>query len=388
MTSAALRRMSSCDVTFPVLLRSGDSFGGVKSSIGQLSPSTLDRPVEEALLRRLEDGLTGVLGRRDQAVNMTAFMAAVPFCPPQVTFGVPDLQRAMPPARSLTRRQLRHLLDAGSWSAEDVRVALVSCAVNAGVEAILLECQEAKRREGKSYEIVTLSFLGQDLCLPVGFLRVRGPAERRSGAMEPIESEQSAAALLLAQLCDDLEAVGLAADFAPVLALDLRYGEMPGMRADIADLGFSYALEVGPLYNRAFEGSGHPEDPLLAARPLVDQFPFAPFGNIPDPRPVPTEPEPSPSGELFVPYRRDGNPTYAIARPKIALRPGDLTGHRALNRARRLGELMAGLQPPQTAIKLRFVDFCHGPESGWQAGIMLMAILHAARQGLFPEGGL
>lgn len=359
----------------------------MESSVGRLQPLALDRPVDDGLLGQVEAGLTEQLGERRQAAAMVSFMAAVPFCPADETFSVARVGRAIPPPRRQTTRQLRYLLDEEAWSADELRLALLSSAVAAGAEAIFLECREISRKGIAPYDIVNLSLLGRDFCCPVGWLRARMGSQRIPGAMEIGEAERTAAAVLLAQLCDDLERLGLAAGFVPLFASDSRYGEMPGLREDLDALGFEYVLGLDPTYNSGFEGPGHPDDPFLVERELLEQMPFGLQGELPEPRPVPPGPEPSPPGEFFIPYRRDGLPAYAIGLPRVALRSGDLTGYRAINRARLIGRLMEETQAPKVADNVRLVSFLHSPEAGWQAGALLLSILYAALQGLFPERG-
>jgi hypothetical protein len=355
------------------------------SAIGRLQPLTLDQPqpVEGPILQRVEDHLGTQLGSQSQAAAMVAFMSGVLRCPGR-TFSVPTIQRAVPKHRSVTTRQLRYLLDHGNWNRDDLRLTLIAAAVEAGVEAIYLECHEVNRRGIIPYDVVTISLLGRNFSCPVGWLRAEmGRWDQQAMAIG--EAERTAAAVLLAQLCNDLERLGLEPDFAPLLACDSRYGEMTGFRADLDALGFEYVLALNETYNSGYEGSGHPEDPVLAERELVEQLPFRADGGIPVPRPVPPGPDPAPLGELFIPYRSEGAPAYAIGHPKVRLRPGELIGHRAIGRARELGVLIAEIAPPQAAACLRLPGFLHGPEVGWQAGALLLSVLVSALQGLPPD---
>jgi hypothetical protein len=357
----------------------------MRGTAGRLEPLALDRPVEESLLREIETGLAGLVSRRDQATNMTALMAAVPFCALEEAYNVAKLQRVVPPPRTATARQLRHVLDAGAWSVEDLRVELLGCAITAGVEAMFLECHEVRPKEADAYDVVSLSLLGSGSCLPVVWRRAWVPPEGSSGEADIERFERDAVAALLAQLCEDLEQLCLAPDFAPLLTTDWRYGEMAGLRNDLAALGFEYLLEVGPVYNGLGEAR-YPDDSLAVRSELIEQIRFGPHGEPPDPRPLREVPESAPGGELIVSYHGPKGPTYAIARPRVDVRPGGILGHRALRRASALGELIAGAGPPQAAINLRVAQFRHAFEPGWQAGVILMSTLYGALQGLFPEG--
>jgi len=356
----------------------------MKGTIGRLQPPALDRPVEDAVLQRLEDRLVNSLGLNRQAGAMVSFMDGVLHCP-DVCFSVPAIQRALPRHRRQTNRQLRYLLDGGGWNAAELRVALVAAAVDAGVEAIYLECHEVVRRDAVPFDVITVNLLGQDFCCPVGWLRTF-MSGMNPGSMEIAEAERAAAALLLAQLCDDLESVGMDPDFAPLLARDSRYGEMPDLRSDLSGLGFEYMLGLNETFNSGFESPGHPDDPLLAERELVEQLPLRPDGTLPEPRPVPAGPEPAPLGELFTPWWREGQPAFGVARPQVQIKPGELTGYRTINTARELGGLIAEIRPPNAAVGLRLHGLQHGPECGWQAGALLLSVLFAAIQGLLPEG--
>jgi len=353
---------------------------------GQGEPLALDRPVPEKVLKLLEEGLIDFVSRAAQATNMAALVAAVPFCPLEEPFNVVSLQRVMPPPRSASLRQLRHTLGGNGWSVEDLRLELLSCAIAAGVDAIFLECEEVRPNEGARYDIISLSLLGPRFTQPVGVRRAWVPTEGVPGAMEVEGFERSSAFALLAQFRKDLRQLGLRPNFAPLLSADWRYGEMDSLRSDIAALGFEYVLEVGPLYN-AGSGVVDPDHPLTAGPELAERMPFGPGGEVPEPAPMAVPLPSAPDGELIVPYIGQAEPTYALARPQIEVKRNGLRGRRALDRARRLGELIGAAQPPEAARRLRLADFRIRNQAAWQAGSILFLTLYATLQGLFPKGG-
>jgi hypothetical protein len=352
------------------------------SAVGRSHPLALTDPVEEEVLRSLAGGLRGFTNRPAQAANMTAFMAAISICP-FGSFTITDVQRAVPTPRAASTKQLRYLLDEGGWDVEGLRIELIGQAIAAGVKAIFLECTEIRPKEAPAYDIVSISLLGDDFSQPVAWRRVWVPTEGQADELQVEQFERNAAAGLLAELCDDLETLGLTPDFAPLLALDWRYGEVDGLRSDIANLGYEYALEVGPLFDAAGEGR-RPEDPVDVGPQLTERVPFSSRKATPDPLPIVTPMGIAPAGEVVVPFRRE-KPTYALARPRLDLRPGQPVGHRALNAARHLGELIGGVRIPYAAQCLRLTEFRYRDERGWRSAATLMGTLYAAVQGLFPK---
>lgn len=335
------------------------------------------------VLQQIDAGLADFVSRPSQLANMKAFMAAVPLCLGNSSFNVVTLERAVTPPGSVSSRQLRHLLDAGSWSAEDLRIELLSCAVAAAPSCIVVECEEVRPNEGQSFDILSATLLNQEFCLPVAWERAWVP----SGSSEvEIESfERNGIATMLARLCEDLAQLGLSPDLVPLLALDWRYGEMDGLRADLAILGFEYAFEVGPLYN-ALGDARYPEDAVEIRAELADRMPFGATGPLPDPVPIVVDSPAAPNRELVVPFRGQ-EPSYALVRPKVDARARGLNGPRLQRRARELGDLLGQTRPPRVADHLGVARLQHRDPSGWQAAATLISALSAAQQGLFPKGG-
>ncbi len=343
----------------------------------------LEQPIDESVLKRLEAGMAGVVNRRDQAAKAAAFAAALPSCFERDFFTVQALRRGMKSLHPASSRQLRHFIDGAGWDVDRLRAELVACAVDAGVDALVLETCEIPTDKVEVIDIVSIHLLGSGFSLPVGWRRMGFSEADDDRGSNFGQGELDAVAFLIRQLQCDYLRLGYRIPGMPVISLDYRYGESETVRKGLAGFGLEHILEVGPEY-AGFEQPDDPYASLSGRSVLCDQIPFAPGAPAPPPQLLDHLAGPE-SREFVVPLRRQGEETYAIARPEVKAAPGALAGHHARRRAAELGRALGRFYPPNAAKELLVANFRHQNEAGWEAAALIASALQATFLGLFPR---
>jgi hypothetical protein len=347
--------------------------------LGFADPPVLTGMLDETVLDRLEFGVAGLGNRQDRAARMASFAAAVALCPPGEPFTLKEIARSVPSAREVTYRQISNLLDGGGWDVDELRRYLVAWGIGAEVQAIVVEISEVP--VGPSVcDIVSIHFLGDDWSLPVGWNRITIPGKEGSIEEEINELERRAVNGLFKELGDDLHHLGHPTGIAPVFSFDTRYGESEGVRRDLARHDLESFLEVGPAYAGP-ANTAHPYEQQVRRPELAESMPFIARGPLPQPRPI-TGPR-GPNSNFITPFVRNGMPTYGIAGPQIAKRPGSLGGHRSRQRARQLGDLASRIVVPDAAQRLRVSELRHQDDAGWIKGATLLSTVQAIALGAF-----
>jgi hypothetical protein len=352
--------------------------------VGGYRHGVLNQPIDEAVLKRFERGMESVVSRKDQAEKAAALVAALPSCAEQESFTLAALRRGVTTLRPASARQLRQFIDGGGWKVDRLRLELVACALDAGVDAVLLETCEVVLDEAEILDVVSIHLLSGDYSIPVGWRRMGFLDVAPGTGLDVGQGEFEAASFLLRQFRQDCLQLGHSPLDVPVFSLDYRYGESEALRKSLSKVGVEHILEVGPEYVGFAQSDWHP-DASWTKRLLADQIPFTPGAPPPPPQLLDASAQPG-DREFVVPFRRQGAETYAICRPEVKVSPGGLTGRRAHQRASRLGEELGQIQAPDAASDLLLANFRHRKEMGWEATAFVASALRAAHQGLFPRG--
>lgn len=314
--------------------------------------------------------------RRDTADKARALAATLTLGAGTGRFSLDDLEAPLRVHHGVSVRQARHLLDGGGFDVEGVRLSMISELIGDS-RAIVLEQREERPLEGRPYDVVTATFVGPRFAVPVGWRRSWGPPDARGEQGPDWESiEHDGAVALLSQLRSDVQRLGLLASIPPLISFDLLHGQCDEIRHSIGELGFESIFELSSSY------AGYKaRSPLDSWRPrltLADQLPFMPGA----PPPAPQLHEGGLGREFIVPYRQ-GEPSYAMARPGVLAAPGELGGHRARLRAAELGELIAAVERPEAAMRLHLLDFKHQNDEGFEVAATLASAYSATLAGRF-----
>jgi len=346
----------------------------MRATIGAPPEFELALPVEDDSLRRVEEMLLELPVRHDTARNATTFTSAMPAADPDEYFRVTDLRRHMPDLDPDTERRLNRVLDAGACDPNAIRRQLVRGAAP-GAAAAVLELGEIEPTEDRAgYDIAALSLVGPDFAVPVGFKRTYFPSEGGPG-VDTLELQ--GATELVAQLADDLDAIGR--NPVPLVSFDQRYAENHQLRRHVRELEFEFVLSIGEDFDEA-AGPRRVSEQQRRLQLLSERMPFALDGTPPAPEvyslAVP------PAHREYLLGLPGMPPEYAIVYPGEL--PGLFTGRRGFERSIELVALARSIHPPRVTERLRLLRFLHLNPTGWATAAHLISAYWAACLGRLP----
>jgi hypothetical protein len=347
----------------------------MRVEIGRPVPLELSTAAPPRCVEALATRLTELGYRTDSAAKAAAFAGAVALTPPAERFSVEDLEDQLLVDHGLTVRKVRNLLDGGGFKPDRLRLELIRdlvCEAN----AVVLERSEARPRDARPYDVLTLVLVGPRFAVPVGWRRVWGPSDHAGRCGADWESvDRGGAIAVLTRLRSDLEELGLVTALPPLVSFDCTHGQCERLRRGVRDLGFESILELGPFYT-GFE-SANPVESQRPHRRLHEQIPFGPGSSAPEPLL-----HQGLGREFVVPYQGE-EPTYAMAAPGLIATPGELSGYRARARAAELGELAATIVRPEAARRLRLIDFKHLNDDGFEVAATVLSAYSSILEGRF-----